>query len=319
MIATAQNTMPGSVEKMVQNASAMGEVDLAAAGHDSVLEPKYDGWRTIWIVGDDGKARFYSRKDQDLTGRWPAVETAIETALPAGTILDAEAVVFAEVDGHVAPKWGRVQSILGSGVAKAALMSGEMTLVVFDLLAHGGIDARSLPYSKRRELLEAIFEAADFPPSIVLTPQLEPTAENHDALLSAGYEGSMVKWQDAPYKSGARGAGWWKLKGQADVDVIVTGYKPGENGWVGLVGAVEFGQYDADGILVSRGRCSGMDFDLRMLFTNHPEKYLGTVFTMRHNGVFPPSKDHPHGAFRHPRFKRMRKDKAAEAVTLHDE
>lgn len=336
MSVMAVSPLTSNIEKLVQNADPRPSVADAIAGHDSILEPKYDGWRVIFKVEDDptfepgdpdnapdahGKrTRAWTRKGTELTGKMPAIEAELARACPTGTCLDGEVVVYGNVNGVQVPKGSNaVTEILGSGTAKAALASGALTLVVFDLLMHGNIDARTVVFGKRRAALEGLFEAKEFASCVTLTPQFPATEENHEALLVAGYEGSMVKWLDAEYRSGYRGWGWWKLKGIADVDVIVTGYKPGENSWVGMVGAIEFGQLDANGLIVPRGRCSGMTIAQRVLISKNPDAYLGKVFTMRHMGVFPPSKEHPHGAFRHPQFKGWRPDKPMEAVTLHDE
>lgn len=311
-----------SVEALAQNAEAKKSVADAVAGKPSIMEPKLDGWRLLCTVDAEGTARTFTRTGNELTGSLPAIEAALVAALPPGSTLDAEAVAF-EVgdDGLPQHKWGSVQSILGSGTAKAALCSGKITLVVFDLIQHGGLDARSLPLAKRRELLDAIFDSGKFAGTkVVLVPQFEATEAGHEAIIAAGYEGSMVKWTDAPYGSGHRGAGWWKLKATATVDVIVMGYKEGTPGsaFDGYVGAIIFGQHDADGNLVERGRCSGLDWDERVRISENRDEYLGRVFEMRHMGVMPPGKDYPLGAFRHPQWKRWRPDKPAEAVVIHD-
>jgi ATP-dependent DNA ligase len=127
----------------------------------------------------------------------------------------------------------------------------------------------------------------------------------------------MVKWLDAPYGSGKRGAGWWKLKPQATVDVVVMGYKPGEGSFEGLVGAIMFGQYD-NGKLIYRGKCSGMDLTERYDFTENADDYIGTVIEVAHMGLMEPSSEYPLGAFRHPQFKRTRPDRNAESVVRHD-
>jgi bifunctional non-homologous end joining protein LigD len=319
MTVTAQATLPEAGEKLVQNAEAKPSVEAAVGSHDSILEPKYDGWRTVWRTDADGAARFWSRTGQELTGRMPAVEAEIARVFPPGSWIDGEVVAFEQTPAGVSvPKWGAVQSVLGSGVQKAALASSQLTLVVFDLLAHGGIDARALPFEKRRQLLEIVFEKSEFPTAVRLAPQFDATEENYEALVAAGYEGAVVKWLSAPYKSGARGAGWSKLKATATEDVIIVGFKPGENGFAGLVGALEFGQYDENGLLVHRGRCSGMDFDTRCAISKNPEAYVGKVFEMRHMGLTEPSKPHPLGAFRHPQFKKWRPDRTAESVTVNN-
>jgi DNA ligase-1 len=307
----------GQIESLVQNASAKKSCADAMGTHDSVIEPKLDGWRTIWIVGADGVARFYTRSGNELTGRMPAVESQIAAAFPPGTILDAEVVAFSLDDkGNLIHKWGAVQSALSSGVAKARLLSGGLTLCVFDLICHGDVDARTVPFRGRRAALESIFDGASFD-RVILVPQQPATDDAHAVHLEAGYEGSMVKWLDAPYGSGKRGAGWWKLKPQATVEVVVTGYKPGEGSFAGLVGAIEFAQYD-DGTLVHRGRCSGMDYMERLDFTNNSAHYIGTVIEVAHMGVMEPTPKTPLGAFRHPQFKRTRPDRSAVSVTVHD-
>jgi ATP-dependent DNA ligase len=103
------------------------------------------------------------------------------------------------------------------------------------------------------------------------------------------------------------------------MDVVVTGYKPGENGFAGMVGAIEFGQYDSDGVLVGRGRCSGMTLDERHAVTANQEEYLGRVFEVKYMGLFPAHSGRPHGALRHPQFLRWRPDKDATETTIEEE
>jgi ATP-dependent DNA ligase len=250
----------------------------------------------------------------------PAIESEMSDLTP-GTVLDTEVVAFKTLDnGDVIHERGVVQSVLGSGTAKAALCSASLTLVVFDLIAHGGIDARSLPLSKRREYLKMLFDNAQFSKRVQIIPQLDATDESHEKLIDLGYEGSVVKWLDAPYGSGKRGAGWFKLKPQATVDAVVMGYKPGTPGssFDGMVGAIEFGQYDKDGVLQKRGRCSGMDWAERVEITANPDKYLGTVIEVAHMGAQKPTANNPLGALLHPQFKCFRPDRDAESVEVHD-
>jgi ATP-dependent DNA ligase len=307
------------LDKLAQNLETAKSVEAASTGHAAALEPKFDGWRLLAVVGEDGKCRTYTRTGNEMTGKLPAIEAALSENLPPGSVLDGEAVAFAMEDDRLVQKWGGAAKVLGAGTAKAALGSGAITFVAFDLLAHGGIDARALSYEKRRSLLVSLFAAADFGEAkIILVPQLAATEASHDTLIEAGYEGSVVKHLDAPYASGKRGKGWYRLKPQATVDVVVTGYKEGEGSFAGLVGAVHFGQYDADGILVERGRCSGMDWDTRKFISANREACLGRVFELAHHGAMPPTEAKPLGALRHPQFKRWRPDRTAESVEVHD-
>lgn len=315
---------PGQVlgtppSKLVQNLETAKTVEAAAKDHAAALEPKYDGIRLVVRIDDEGVCRTYTRLDNEKTGSLPAIEQALAETLPPGTVLDCEAVAFEKLDDRLVPVWGKAQSVLGSGTAKAALASGAITLVVFDLLAHDGIDARALPYGKRRDLLRMLFDNCDFGPQVILTPQFAATEDSHEALIAAGYEGSVVKWLDSPYSSGKRGKGWFRLKPQTTVDVVVTGYKEGEGAFSGLVGAIHFGQYDEGGILVERGRCSGMDWKTRCAVSADRDGHLGKVFELAHHGAMPPTDAKPYGALRHPQFKRWRDDRKAEDVRVHDE
>lgn len=309
--------------KLAQNAEG-GKPTVAAAcgGKESVLQPKYDGWRVLFVVGDDGVARGQTRQGNSLAGKMPSIEALLSEKLPPGTVLDGEAMVFKTTDaGDLIQERGAVASCLGSGVAKAALCSAQITYVVFDLLAHGGIDARKLPYSARRRLLAQMFDSDEFGGSVQLVPELPAVQESHDKLIALGYEGSVVKWLGAPYASNKRGCGWWKIKPQDAADAVILGFKPGTEGssFDGMVGAIIFGQHDDDGVLVERGRCSGMDWDLRCAMTANEAAYVGRVIEIAHFGVQKPNKENPHGALLSPQFKRFRDDeKNATEVTIHD-
>ena len=292
------------------NAKAYATVKAATEGHPSVLEPKLDGWRLLAHVREDG-VRLYTRSGNDKTKHLPHIAEELANEFPVGTWLDGEAIAITVEDGKIEAKWGSVQSVLG-GNPKPELVAEAISFCVFDLLAFDGNDIRPLPFKTRREALEQIFAASEFN-AVTLVAQAEATEENHEAHLAVGFEGSMVKWLDAPYRSGVRGMGQGKLKGQASCEVIVMGGKPGKGQFDGMVGAVIFGQYK-DGKLVERGKTSGMDYETRKLITHALPMLVAkqVVFEITHNGAM------PSGALRHPRFLRFREDKSATEVTWHD-
>lgn len=294
-----------NAEGLAQNYSAAASVAEACAGRASVLEMKLDGWRILIEVAEEG-VRLYSRTAKRYDGRLLKLEAEIAERFPVGTWLDGEAVALRVEGDKVFNDWGAAQSALSSGKPNA--LADDITYMVFDLIAHGGIDARSLPFRTRRELLERIFEDAAFE-RVQLTTQMEPTEENYEALLAAGFEGGIVKHLDEPYRSGKRVGG--KLKAQHPIDAVVVGYKPGKGSFAGMVGAIEFGQYQ-DGELVSRGFCSGMDMRTRQKISADPQGWLGRVIEVRHMGRM------PSGGLRHPQFSRLRLDKLASECVLSD-
>lgn len=312
-MATATLDLKLNPAKAAMNAAAADTVASACAGRDSVLEPKLDGYRLLCYIGEDGP-HLYTRNGNDKAAHLPHVVEALlanPDKFPVGTWLDGEATTLAVEDGTV-HDWGSLQSILG-GNPKHRSVAEHASYTVFDLLAHRGIDARSLPFKARRGLLENLL--ADDCGPITLIPQLPATEEAHAQLLATGFEGSMVKWLDAPYRSGARGHGQFKLKGMATIDAIITGAKPGKNGFTGMVGSLIFSQYDDEGRLVERGHCSGMTFAMRRWLTDNLDSLVAKrqVIEIRHMGRLPGTE-----GLRHPQFKRIRDDKAPEDVIVHD-
>lgn len=300
----AQNAEAPKKPKNLKASDEWKPVEAAVAGKDSILEPKYDGIRLLVEVDDQGVVHTYTRTGNEQTGKLPEIENDLALNLPPNTILDGEAVGFVNVNGVLTQDWGKAQSVLGSGVAKAKLRSKDITLVIFDVLEFGGNETTALPFKNRREFLENLFAAKSFK-RVILTPQLAATDENHDDLVAKGYEGSMVKWLDSRYAVGQRGRGWYKIKATDEADVVIMGFKPGENGFTGMVGAIEFGQY-RNGVLEHRGRCSGMTMQVRLDMTANQSSYIGRVISLAYMTIM------PSGALRHPQYKRMRDDKPAQ-------
>lgn len=279
----------------------MGSIATLTASGKWVLEPKMDGWRLLVYVAEDG-IHLYTHTGSCHDGKLPAIEAEF-AQLPPGTWIDGEAVSF-KIDGaFVVHEWNSVQKCLGAGKDKAIALSDSITYVAFDLISHAGIDARSLPFSKRRDLLEAIFMMREWE-RVILTPQALPSDEQLEAFVAQGFEGGVIKNLGARYASGQRGQGQLKLKPQETDDFVVMDYKPGESGFTGMVGAIVFGSY-REGALVERGRCSGMDMAMRLRITKTPEAFLGKVVEVKHMG-------HMKDGFRHPQFLRWRPDKTAK-------
>jgi len=74
----------------------------------------------------------------------------------------------------------------------------------FDLLSWGVRDCRSLPYGRRRMLLEQAFADMGF----AIVPLLEGT-DPLPAALEAGYEGVVFKHLAKAYPDAHRPAPWW--------------------------------------------------------------------------------------------------------------
>jgi len=296
------------VSKLAQNAKEAhsGEEALGKV-KEPVLEPKLDGIRVLCHITEAG-TRMYSRggnrKDQI-----PHIGEELAAAFPVGTWLDAEAVAFNE-DGS--QNWGGAQSVMGATPGKDPAAIANMRLVVFDILSYGDKDARGATLKDRRTILETIFAGdtgATFS-RVMLVCQMEATQENHDELVAAGYEGSMIKDLTSTYQSDKRVWGWTKIKLIETVDVVITNFTPGKGKFVNQIGAIVFGQYDEAGLFhQERGKCSGMDDAFRLKLTQEGldvwedkviEISFRTSMTDKKTGL-------PN--YRHPQFERVRWDK----------
>ena len=294
--------------KFGQMAAKPKPADLKAA---TVMEVKYDGHR-IYAYRDVDRVRLFARSGNEKSQLLRTIPKILKR-LPVGTWVDGELCAF-KADGTT--DWGTAQSVLGSDSYRPDL-EPKMTYVVFDMMAYDGVDIRSAKLKDRREALENAFTKAGIfnSQAITLSPQFDNSTEAYDALVAAGHEGAIVKDPTSRYTSGGRGKGWYKMKASETADVVIMGATDGKGKYVGQIGAVVFGQYDAAGRLVEQGQCSGMTDAKRLEFTkmNAAGTLAGTVIEIAHMGAMPT------GGLRHPQFKRVRDDKDPRTVTIADQ
>ncbi|QDG87056.1 ATP-dependent DNA ligase [Pseudarthrobacter sp. NIBRBAC000502770] len=179
-------------------------------------EPKWDGYRCIAIHDDHG-VTLWSRQGKELTGYFPELTAAFASEVPPGCVVDGEAVIWA--GGRL--DFSALQQRLGAG---AKTLSGLVrqtpaSYVAFDVLAVAGHDARALPLSERRALLEEL--ARGWAPPLSLSPATtdpDEAARWFEDLPHTGIEGLVIKGIDQPYTPGARS--WLKLKHRETVEII---------------------------------------------------------------------------------------------------
>lgn len=306
-----------------------------------VIEPKLDGFRLLAIVAD-GKVEFYTRSKKRQDGKLPHLEGELLN-FPEGTVFDGEIVALQQnADSTIVNDFEYVQSVMLSKPETAVrkqMDNRPLKYIAFDMLRYGKEDIRGKPYRDRVKAMNQVLGALDLK---YAAASVSWPAEDiiHNFLVAKGFEGSIVKDVNAPYTSGARGAGWYKNKEQPTIDAVIVGYKPGNGKFLGQVGAVFFGQpyigsplqgmtqieetaflkkhkiaiHEIDGIrYVERGHASGMDDDERRFMTDNQDKLIGTVIEAGHNGIFP-----NRVKMRHPQFLRFREDKPASEVVWHD-
>lgn len=185
---------------------------------DWMVEWKYDGIRAQVVRHENG-TWVWSRGEELITERFPEV-AAVGMALPPGTVLDGEILVWK--DERPEPFALLQQRIGRKTLTKKVLADAPATLVAYDLLEQDGVDIRPLPQRERRVRLEALVDAVrSQSPSLAvrLSPLVEAASWEELAGLRGqsrerGVEGFMLKRIDAAYGVGrTKDVGtWWKWK-----------------------------------------------------------------------------------------------------------
>lgn len=271
-----------------------GEIILPV-GREWVYERKRDGWRWIVEVTPSGVRCYSGRNGMERTGAVPHICREL-SFLPDGTVLDGE-LVLTESDG--------MTGMGGSPAVARALAHGEsLTYYVFDVLqlAVPGEPPESLirePLSIRSAYLNKM--AAGFDGEHVRLSVVEPSdPQVHERNLLDGYEGTIAKRVDAPYRPGKRSDAFTKIKPQMTDEAVVVGFIAGKGGIAGQVGAFEVRMLSND-VVTS----CGVPPALRAEVTNHgAELWLGKVIEFAHHGIREDSGKPRHIVFKHRRDDR---------------
>lgn len=180
---------------------------------DWLVEWKFDGIRAQ-LVRREGGTWLWSRGEELITERFPEIESLAQ-ALPAGTVLDGELLVWREGDAQPAPFQQLQTRITRKTVTRRLLQDAPARFIAYDLLELEGEDLRGLPLAQRRPQLEALLEGGPF----VVSPRVQGADWDALAGLRAasrerGVEGLMLKSLASRYGAGrTRSEGlWWKWK-----------------------------------------------------------------------------------------------------------
>ena len=178
---------------------------------DWQVEWKYDGIRGQ-IVRRQSQTWIWSRGEELVTDRFPEL-VALAAALPDGTVLDGEIMVWLE--GRAAAFSLLQQRIGRKTLTKKVLADVPVTFMAYDLLEQQGVDIRSLSQRDRRSRLESLLLPTAFQLSPVETDATWPEfAKRREQSRGLGVEGFMLKRLDAAYGTGRTKADglWWKWK-----------------------------------------------------------------------------------------------------------
>ncbi|MBV7542520.1 ATP-dependent DNA ligase [Acidovorax sp. sic0104] len=198
---------------------------LLGAPEDWLVEWKWDGIRAQ-IVRRAGQVWVWSRGEELVTERFPELGEVAMAALPDGTVVDGEILVWLP-DEPLPRPFADLQKRLGRKTLTPKLLRElPVVLVAYDLLEHAGQDLRQQPQQARRALLETVLQP---PPDAIAEPAAPPAlrlsvllhgadwrdlAGQREAARGMGTEGFMLKHRQARYGVGrTKDVGvWWKWK-----------------------------------------------------------------------------------------------------------
>ena len=190
-------------------------VDRIPEGDLWTYELKLDGYRTI-AVKSGGKARVYSRRGTDLTGRFRYVADGL-ASLPDETVIDGEVVAL---DEQGKPNFNLLQNYRSA--------ESHIMLYAFDVLVRRGENLTKQTLSKRREILESIVTPHAH---IGISQVSSQTAQEILAFVkSHGLEGVIAKRSDSIYEPGRRSGLWVKRRINLSQEFVIGGYVPGHLG-----------------------------------------------------------------------------------------
>ena len=188
--------------------------ELLGPPTDWQVEWKWDGIRAQ-LVKRAGQVWLWSRGEELVTERFPEL-AALGEALPDGTVLDGEVVVWR--DNKPQPFADLQKRIARKALGPKILRELPVALLAYDLIEHHGQDLREQPLNTRRAALDALVQDLNHPlliasPVLTGTTWVELSTLREEA-RDRRTEGFMLKQRSSAYGVGrTKAAGtWWKWK-----------------------------------------------------------------------------------------------------------
>jgi DNA ligase-1 len=242
------------VRVMLAERAASVEEAVGRLGSPALYETKYDGIR-VQAHLHDSQVKLFSRRADDITEAFPDIAEALKRGFKGrAAVVEGEGVPVEPGTGRILP----FQAISQRRGRKYGLDEARkripVKLFLFDCLRAGDEDVIDLPLSQRRERLSTLFEWSEslgVAEGRSASTKEEVQAVFDRALAEAG-EGIMGKNLSAPYKAGARGYLWMKLKkdylqGMVDtLDLVVVGAFMGTGKRGGGYGSLLVAAWNAD-------------------------------------------------------------------------
>jgi bifunctional non-homologous end joining protein LigD len=224
-----------------------------------LFEIKWDGYRAVAFI-DNGRVRFVSRNQNDLTAQYPELATLPKFVKAGRAILDGEIVAL---DDQGRPSFSLMQQRTGFRPGKSRLPGRQGVPVIyyaFDLLYLDDLDLRRVPLEQRKDLLK----------DLIINGEVVRFSDHYpekglalfDAAKQKGLEGIVAKKRDSLYAE-TRSREWLKIKITQRQECVIGGYTDPE-GSRAYFGSLVLGLYDKQKRLKHVGQ-AGTGFDQKTL------------------------------------------------------
>lgn len=224
-----------AIEAMGAKLAKKEKVESLMTNDEYVAQVKIDGFR-ISTEKRDGKVRIFGRGSgkydsrTEYTELLPHIVNALEhphIGMPDDTILDGE-IVFLDENGNA--DYNKTSNVMGSNPDRAIALQmerGWLYFQVFDILEYRGIPTTGDRLVTRDALMHDIVPKLICKHIVAVDMVCGTSAKKAllDSELVSGREGIMLKNINSIYIPGKKRENtWYKIKAEADADVIILGY-----------------------------------------------------------------------------------------------
>lgn len=217
-----------------------------------LAEYKIDGER-IQIHKKGERIELFTRNLEDVTNNFPEIIDEIKKIKLKDFIGEGEIVSIDPLTKEFKPFQDLMHRKRKYNI-KEAIIKYPVILNFFDILFYNGEDKTNIPFSKRRHLLEKIFNQYTSS-NIKIINQIKVTDVNEiekfmEKSIAAGCEGLMIKNPNSQYRAGAREWAWIKLKKEYEgefadtMDLVIVGALHGKGRRTGNYGTFLLGCYN---------------------------------------------------------------------------
>lgn len=212
--------MPAAIKPMLATL-----VDEPFSDPDWLFETKWDGVRAICFI-KNGKARFVSRNQNELTAQYPELADIAKSINASSAILDGEIVAL---DEKGVSRFQLLQRRLGrknAGEIQRLAATTRIAFYVFDLIYLDGFDLMGCKLMDRKTILEGILKPSK---NIRYSDHIIGEGEQlFEEVARVPLEGMIAKRIESTYAQ-RRSAEWLKIKTIQQSEVVIGGYTEPRN------------------------------------------------------------------------------------------